>query len=79
MMVFATEQELKSNLDYYLNEMTSGREVIIERDGEQIGRLVPQGKVMQSLTESLVGILSKDFNFDEECEKVLRKKYGIAD
>ena len=79
MMVFATEQELKSNLDYYLNEMTSGREVIIERDGEQIGRLVPQGKVMQSLTESLVGILSKDFNFDEEREKVLRKKYGIAD
>ena len=79
MMVFATEQELKSNLDYYLNEMTSGREVIIERDGEQIGRLVPQGKVMQSLTESLVGILSKDFNFDEEREKMLRKKYGIAD
>ncbi|MBR1859687.1 MAG: hypothetical protein IJ797_09320 [Selenomonadaceae bacterium] len=78
-MVFATEQELKTNLDYYLNEMTSGNEVIIERNGEQIGRLVPQGKVMQSLTESLVGMLKNDFNLDEEREKVLRKKYGIAD
>ncbi|MBR1729334.1 MAG: hypothetical protein IJ728_07410 [Selenomonadaceae bacterium] len=78
-MVFATEQELKNNLEYYLNEMTAGNEIIIERNGEQIGRLVPQGKVMQSLTESLRGFIKENIDFDKEREKILREKYEITD
>ena len=78
-MVFATEQELKTNLEYYLNEMTSGNEIIIERNGEQIGRLVPQGKVMQSLTESLRGFIKENIDFDKEREKILREKYELTD
>ena len=78
-MVFATEQELKTNLEYYLNEMTAGNEIIIERNGEQIGRLVPQGKVMQSLTESLRGFIKENIDFDKEREKILREKYEITD
>ena len=78
-MVFATEQELKNNLEYYLNEMTAGNEIIIERNGEQIGRLVPQGKVMQSLTESLRGFIKENIDFDKEREKILREKYELTD
>ncbi|MBR2180079.1 MAG: hypothetical protein IJ862_06790 [Selenomonadaceae bacterium] len=78
-MVFATEQELKTNLEYYLNEMTAGNEIIIERNGEQIGRLVPQGKVMQSLTESLRGFIKENIDFDKEREKILREKYELTD
>lgn len=74
-MDIATDVEFKNNFDRYIQSMIDGNEIIIKKDGKQIGRLVPQGKVMESLTDQLVGIISDKYDLDDEKTEYLKKKF----
>ncbi|MBR3355342.1 MAG: type II toxin-antitoxin system prevent-host-death family antitoxin [Oscillospiraceae bacterium] len=74
----ATATEMKNNFGKYINMVIAGNEVIITKNGKEIGRLIPKSKSISYLTDSLTGILHNDFEEDER-EKALKKKYEITD
>ncbi|MCM1182102.1 MAG: type II toxin-antitoxin system prevent-host-death family antitoxin [Roseburia sp.] len=70
----ATETEMQNNFGKYLNMVINGHEVIVTKNGEEIGRFIPKDTAVSYLTDSLTGILKKDYNFEQEREDALRKK-----
>ena len=75
----ATATDIKNNFGKYLDMVINGNEVIITKNGKEVGRLIPKGKAVSTITDSLRGILSGDFDIGEERTKELREKYGITD
>ena len=74
----ATSTEMQNNFGRYLNMVIAGNEVIVTKNGKEVGRLVPKGKTVSYLTDSLTGILKSRSN-DDEREKALKAKYENAD
>lgn len=78
-MLQATATEMKNNFGHYLKQVMNGEEIIVTRNGKEVGRFVPKAKASASITDSLRGILSKNIDFDAEKEKALKHKYEITD
>lgn len=78
-MIAATTAELQNNLLQYLDLVMSGNEIVITKNGEEIGRFVPKGAVVSYLTDSLAGILQGNSEGVQERATELRRKYEIAD
>ena len=74
-----TATEMKNNFGKYLKIIMSGNEVVITRNSQEIGRLIPKERVVSSLTDSLTGVLYQEQNMDEIRENELRRKYGLMD
>ena len=74
----ATSTEMQNNFGRYLNMVIAGNEVIVTKNGKEVGRFIPKGKTVSYLTDSLTGILHSKTD-DNEREKVLKSKYEIAD
>ena len=74
----ATATEMKNNFGKYLNMVIAGNEVIITKNGKEIGRFIPKSRAISYLTDSLTGILHNDLGEDER-EKALKEKYEITD
>lgn len=74
----ATSTEMQNNFGRYLNMVIAGNEVIVTKNGKEVGRLIPKEKTVSYLTDSLTGIL-KSKSKDDEREKALKTKYEIAD
>ena len=75
----ATATEMQNNFGRYLNMVMNGNEVIVTKNGKEIGRFIPKDTALSYLTDSLTGILKGDYNLNQEREKKLRKKYEITD
>ena len=75
----ATATELQNNFLKYLNMVINGNEVIVTKDGEEIGRFIPKNTVISSITDSLTGILKGDYTLRQERSAVLKEKYEITD
>ena len=60
-------------------ESISGQEVIVTRNGKEVGRFIPKDAAVSYLTDSLTGILKKDAELDEAKAERLKGKYEIAD
>lgn len=75
----ATATEMQNNFGKYLNMVLNGDEVLVTKNGKDVGRFVPIGAVHSFLTDSLTGILENDFSFDDELETVLRDNLKIND
>lgn len=73
--ITATATEIKNNFGYYLKLVMDGKEVIILKNGNEVGRLVPKNTVSSFLTDSLTGILPTKYDLDEEKDKALNEKY----
>ena len=56
----------------------SGQEVIITRNGKEVGRLVPKDTAVSYLTDSLAGIIKESYDLDKVKEEELMKKYGSS-
>ena len=52
----------------------NGGEVIVTRNGKEVGRFIPREAVVSYLTDSLTGILSGDADIDQAREERLREK-----
>lgn len=78
-MIGATATEMQNNFGRYLNLVMEGREVIVTKNGKEVGRFVPKEAAVSYLTDSLTGILKGDYELDQIKEKRLKEKYEITD
>ena len=75
----ATATEMQNNFGRYLALVQGGSEVVVTRNGKEVGRFVPKGATVSYLTDSLTGILKGDMDMDQAKEKRLREKYEVVD
>lgn len=75
----ATATEMQNNFGRYLNLVMSGHEVIVTKNGREVGRFIPKDAAVSYLTDSLTGILKEEYDLDEAKSERLMEKYGIAD
>lgn len=74
-----TATELQNNFGKYLNMVMLGNEIIITKNGKEVGRLISKDATVSYLTDSLTGILKGDHDLNDAREEGLREKYGIDD
>lgn len=77
--VTATATEMQNNFGRYLNLVMSGQEIIVTKNGKEVGKFIPKDAVVSYLTDSLTGILKEDYNLDEVKSESMREKYGFTD
>lgn len=75
----ATATEMQNNFGRYLNLVMSGQEVIVTKNGHEVGRFIPKDATVSYLTDSLTGILKNNYDLDKEKEERLKKKYDTID
>ena len=75
----ATATEMQNNFGKYLSIVMSGDEVIVTKNGKEVGRFIPRKAAISYLTDSLAGILREDPDAANAREESLRSKYEIAD
>ena len=75
----ATATEMQDNFGRYLNLVMSGQEVIVTKNGREVGRFIPKNAVVSYLTDSLTGILKEDYSLEKVKTERLTQKYGAVD
>ncbi len=75
----ATSTEMQNNFGRYLAIVQNGGEVIVTKNGKEVGRFIPRAAAVSYLTDSLTGILKGDMDIDRAREERLREKYEITD
>lgn len=75
----ATATEIQNDFQRYLNLVMSGQEVIVTKNGREVGRFIPKNAAVSYLTDSLTGILKDDRDLDEIKAEKLAEKYGPID
>ena len=61
----ATATQMQNNFGKYLNLVMKGQEVIVTKNGKEIGRLVPKNTVVSYLSDSLTGIIKNEYSLDD--------------
>ena len=56
----ATATEIQNDFQRHLNLVMSGQEVIVTKNGREVGRFIPKNAAVSYLTDSLTGILKED-------------------
>lgn len=74
----ASATEIKNNFGKYLNLVMNGQEIIITRNGQEVGRFVPKEATISYLTDSLIGILKEESDLEKIRTERLRKKYDYT-
>ena len=75
----ATATEMQNNFGRYLSLVMDGIEVIVTKNGKEVGRFLPREAAVSYLTDSLTGILKENVDLDQVKEERLREKYAITD
>ena len=75
----ATATEMQNNFGRYLNLVMSGYEIIVTKNGREVGRFIPKDAAVSYLTDALTGILKEDYDLDEIKAERLTEKYGPVD
>lgn len=75
----ATATEMQNNFGRYLNLVMSGQEVIVTKNGKEVGRFIPKDAAVSYLTDSLTGILRQDLDPEAARDEGLREKYANPD
>ena len=70
MATTATATEMQNNFGKYLNLVMTGQQIVVTKNGREIGRFVPKEATVTYLTDSLTGILKG--NYDVKDEKAAR-------
>ena len=70
---------MQNNFGRYLNLVMSGQEVIVTKNGREVGRFIPKDAAVSYLTDSLTGILKEDYSLEEVKTERLAQKYGAVD
>ena len=78
-IVIATATEMQNNFGKYVNMVLEGKEILVTKNGKEIGRFVPKGQTVRFLTDSLRGIIDGDIDPEKEKEEYLRERFGLTD
>ena len=70
---------MQNNFGRYLQMVMNGAEVIVTRNGKEVGRLIPRKAAVSYLTDSLTGILSGNEDPDQARTERLMEKYESTD
>lgn len=70
---------MQNNFGRYLNLVMEGKEVIVTKNGKEVGRFIPKDAAVSYLTDSLTGILKGDYDMEQVREERLKGKYEITD
>lgn len=73
----ATATEMQNNFGRYLSIVMGGKEVIVTKNGKEVGRFIPKDAAVSYLTDSLTGILKGDYDLDQAREERLKEKYDL--
>lgn len=76
-MISATATEMQNNFGKYLNLVMNGKEIVVTKNGREIGRFIPKDTAVSYLTDSLTGILKGSHDLEQERDASLRGKYEI--
>ena len=71
----ATATEMQNNFGRYLAMVQEGSEIIVTKNGKEVGRFIPRERAISYLTDSLTGILKGDTDIDKVREQRLKEKY----
>ena len=74
----ATATEMQNNFGRYLAMVQEGKEIIVTKNGKEVGRFIPREKTVSYLTDSLAGILKGDTEIDKVREQSLKEKYEVT-
>lgn len=74
-----TSTEMQNNFGRYLRIVMNGGEVIITRNGKEVGRFIPRNAAVSYLTDSLTGILKESSDLDQVKTERLKEKFECAD
>ena len=72
-----TDTEMQNDFGRYLNIVMEGKEIIVTKEGKEVGRFVPKDVTISYLTDSLTGILKGDYDLNQAREERLKEKYEI--
>ena len=75
----ATATEMQNNFGKYLSLVMAGQEIIVTKNGREVGRFIPKDAAVSYLTDSLTGILKGNYDIDQTKEERLREKYEAVD
>ena len=75
----ATATEMQNNFGRYLSLVMDGIEVIVTKNGKEVGRFLPKDATVSYLTDSLTGILRGGTDLEQEKDERLRQKYALTD
>ena len=78
-MITATATAMQNNFGRYLNLVMSGQEIIVTKNGKEVGRFIPKEAAVSYLSDSLTGILKEKNDLAKIKEEDLKAKYGIVD
>ena len=77
--VTATATEMQNNFGRYLSLVMDGKEIIVTKNGREVGRFIPKASTVSYLTDSLTGILKGNYDLREAREERLKEKYEAVD
>ncbi len=75
----ATATEMQNNFGRYLNLVMSGQEIIVTKNGREVGRFIPKDAAVSYLTDSLKGILKGNYELEDVKTERLKEKYDAID
>ena len=75
----ATSTEIQNNFGRYLHIVMNGGEVIVTKNGKEVGRFIPRNAAVSYLTDSLTGILKESTEIDQAKAERLKAKYESVD
>ena len=70
-----TSTEMQNNFGRYLNMVSQGGQVIVTRNGKEVGRFIPVDYTVEFLTDSLTGVLHKQYLIENMRSDRLSEKY----
>ena len=75
----ATATEMQNNFGRYLSMVIDGSEIIVTKNGREVGRFIPRQSSISYLTDALTGILKCDADENQARAEGLKEKYAPAD
>lgn len=72
----ATATEMQNNFGKYLALVIEGQQIIVTRNGREVGRFIPKEDAVSYLTDSLTGILKENTDLTQAREEKLGEKYA---
>lgn len=76
-MTTVSATELQNNFGKYLQYVQAGNDVIILQNGKEVAKLISYDKSVSFLTDSLIGVLKRNYNKESSKSERIKKYESI--
>ena len=70
--------EIKNNFGKYMDMIVDGYEVIVTKNGKEIGRFISKNMTVSFLTDALTGVIENEYDLKSLKDEELSKKYEMS-